>query len=131
MPYLRMTKLALKWALQKPVTHRYPYEPRVVIARSRGVLAFNAELCTFCSVCRKKCPTEAIGVNRNQRRWAIDRLRCISCGYCVEACPKNALALSTMHGAPAVTKDHEIYQGPPAPAPGLRNVGAASPKTSH
>lgn len=131
MPYLRMTKLALKWALQKPATHRYPFEPREVIPLSRGVLNFNAELCTFCSVCRKKCPTDAIGVNRNQRKWAIDRLRCISCGYCVEACPKKALALDTMHGAPVVTKDREIYQGAPAPAPALRTIDSASPKATH
>lgn len=119
MAYFRMTKLALKWALRKPATHPYPFVPRQVIPLSRGTLTFNLAACSFCTVCRKKCPTEAIGVNRNQRKWAIDRLRCISCGACVEACPKKALSLSTAHGVPAVTKDREIYQGelpPPKPA---------------
>jgi ech hydrogenase subunit F len=118
MPYFRMAKLALKWAVRKPATHRYPFEPRQAIALSRGALAFAKDKCVCCTVCRKKCPTGAIGVNRTQKKWAIDRLRCISCGYCVEVCPKGALSLSTAHGIPTVTKDREIYQvETPAPAP--------------
>ncbi|MBI5380759.1 MAG: 4Fe-4S binding protein [Opitutae bacterium] len=115
-----MTQMALKWAISKPATNPYPFAPRVIIPGSRGLLTFNKDTCVYCSVCRKKCPTGAIGVNRHQKKWAIDRLRCISCGYCVEACPKDSLALSTSHGSPAVTKDREIYQGempaPKAPA---------------
>jgi ech hydrogenase subunit F len=116
MSYFRMTALALKWAFKKPATRPYPFVPRQAIADSRGQLAFNPATCVFCSVCRKKCPTGAIGVNRHQKKWAIDRLRCISCGYCVEACPKDSLKLTTAHGVPVVTKDKEIYQAPPAPA---------------
>ena len=124
MPYFRMAKLALKWAVRKPATHRYPFEPREVIALSRGTLVFAKDKCVCCTVCRKKCPTGAIGVNRTQKKWAIDRLRCISCGYCVEVCPKGALSLSTAHGIPTVTKDQEIYKVdiPVAPNP------AAAPK---
>ncbi|MFA5265728.1 MAG: 4Fe-4S binding protein [Opitutaceae bacterium] len=109
MSYFRMLKLVLKWAVKKPATHRYPFEPREIIAGSRGQLVFTKDNCVFCSVCRKKCPTGALGVNRQQKKWAIDRLRCISCGYCVEACPKKCLSLSTSHGTPAITKDREIF----------------------
>ena len=116
-----MAKLALKWAVHKPATHRYPFEPRQVIALSRGALAFAKDKCVCCTVCRKKCPTGAIGVNRAQKKWAIDRLRCISCGCCVEVCPKGALSLSTNHGIPTVTKDQEIYKVeiPVAPKPAI------------
>ncbi len=125
MSYFRMAKLALKWAVSKPATYPYPFVPRQVIARSRGTLVFAKDKCVCCTVCRKKCPTGAIGVNRSQKKWAIDRLRCISCGYCVEVCPKGALSLSTNHGIPTVTKDQEIYQvETPAPAP----KPAAAPK---
>ena len=118
MSYFRMAKLALKWAVHKPATHQYPFEPRQVIPQSRGTLVFAKDKCVCCTVCRKKCPTGAIGVNRTQKKWAIDRLRCISCGYCVEVCPKGALSLSTNHGIPVVTKDREIFQvETPAPAP--------------
>jgi ech hydrogenase subunit F len=109
MASLSMTRLALKWALKKPATRLYPFEPRRVIRESRGLLTFNKATCVYCSVCRKKCPTGAIGVNRNQKKWAVDRLLCISCGCCVEACPKKCLALSTEYGAPTITKDRDIY----------------------
>jgi ech hydrogenase subunit F len=109
MAYFEMTWLALKWAIKKPVTSRYPFEPRVAIAGSRGRVTFSREQCVYCTVCAKKCPTGALLVNRVHKRWGIDRLKCIGCGYCVEVCPKKSIALSTQHEAPAVTKDRELY----------------------
>ncbi len=109
MAYFSMSLLALKWAVSKPVTSRYPFEPRQAIPRSRGRLVFAKENCVFCTVCAKKCPTGALRVNRAQKSWAIDRLMCINCGYCVEACPKHSLELTTEHAAPAVTKDREFF----------------------
>jgi formate hydrogenlyase subunit 6/NADH:ubiquinone oxidoreductase subunit I len=109
MGYFEMSKLALKWALMKPPTTRYPFEPRNPIVGSRGQLVFTKDNCVYCTVCAKKCPTGALLVNRAQKKWAIDRLRCISCGYCVEICPKESLALATDHGRPAVTRDREFY----------------------
>ncbi len=109
MAYFEMTKLALKWALTKPPTSRYPFEPRQPIAGSRGQIEFQRETCVFCNICAKKCPTRALVVNRVHKRWGIDRLLCISCGACVEACPKDSLTLTTDHGLPAVTKDREMH----------------------
>lgn len=109
MAYFQMSRLVLKWALTKPPTSRYPFEPRQPIAGSRGQLVFTKDNCVYCTVCAKKCPTGALTVNRAQKQWIIDRLRCISCGYCVEACPKNSLELSTSHGTPTLTRDREFY----------------------
>ena len=109
MGYFQMSKLALKWALTKPPTSRYPFEPRIPLAGSRGQLVFTKDSCVYCTVCAKKCPTGALLVNRAQKKWAIDRFRCIHCGYCVELCPKKSLALSTNHASPAVTKDREFH----------------------
>ncbi len=108
MAYFEMTRLALKWAVKKPVTSRYPFEPRRALPGSRGRLAFNRDTCVYCTVCAKKCPTGALVVNRAQKKWGIDRLLCISCGYCAEACPKKSLSLTTAHGEPTVTKDREF-----------------------
>jgi ech hydrogenase subunit F len=107
MAYFEMSKLALKWAFKKPVTTRYPFEPRLAIAGSRGRLVFTKDNCVYCAVCAKKCPTGALVINRAQKKWTIDRLMCISCGYCVELCPKKSLVLTTDHGVPSVTKDRE------------------------
>ena len=92
MAHLEMHRLALKWAMNRPPTTRYPFRPRQA---------------TYCTACAKKCPTDAILVNRVKKTWAIDRLRCISCGYCIEFCTKGWLKLSESHGKPAVTRDRE------------------------
>ena len=103
-----MERLALKWAFRKPVTSRYPFEPRVPLAGSRGKLEMPTSTCIYCKICEKKCPTGAITVDRVAKTWCIDRLRCISCAACVEQCPKKSLALSEMHGGAVVTRDREF-----------------------
>lgn len=107
MAYFEMSRLALRWVFAKPATSRYPFEPRRHLPGTRGRLQFTRGNCVFCTVCTKRCPTGALGVNRAQKRWSIDRLRCIVCGNCVEACPKKALALDVPHESPMVTKDRE------------------------
>lgn len=109
MAYFEMSKLALKWALTKPPTSKYPFEPRQFVPGSRGRLIFTKDNCVYCTVCAKKCPTGALTVNRAQKKWIIDRLRCICCGYCVEVCPKDSLNLETDHSKPSVTRDRETY----------------------
>ncbi len=109
MSYFEMSRLALKWAVRKPVTSRYPFEPRLLVPASRGKLLFDAEHCVHCTLCAKKCPTGALRVNRARKQWAIDRLLCIGCGACVEACPKDALSFSAEHLAPTITKDREFH----------------------
>ena len=108
MAYLEMSRLALKWAVKRPPTTRYPFRPRRPIAGSRGQLDLDRATCVYCTACAKKCPTGALLVVRNKKILAIDRLRCISCGYCVEICPKDSLRLTTSHGTPAVTRDREF-----------------------
>jgi ech hydrogenase subunit F len=104
-----MTWLALKWAVTKPPTSRYPFEPRQALPDSRGQLLFTKSTCVYCSVCAKKCPTGALSVVRSKKKWGINRLLCITCGYCVEVCPRKSLTLETAHGSPTVTKDREIW----------------------
>jgi len=109
MPYFEMTGLVLRWALTKPPTTRYPFEPRRAIGGSRGRLTFDKGSCVYCTVCAKRCPTGALVVNRAQKKWTIDRLLCITCGYCVEVCPKKSLELVTTHETPVTTKDREAF----------------------
>jgi formate hydrogenlyase subunit 6/NADH:ubiquinone oxidoreductase subunit I len=109
MAYFEMSKLALRWALRKPPTTRYPFEPRIVIPGSRGQVEFTKEKCVYCTVCAKRCPTLALRINRAEKRWSIDRLRCISCGACVEACPKDAIELSTSYCSPTLSRSRQSY----------------------
>jgi formate hydrogenlyase subunit 6/NADH:ubiquinone oxidoreductase subunit I len=105
-----MTGLVMKWLFRKPYTSRYPFEPRHALPGSRGSLGVVLTDCTYCTLCAKKCPTQAIEVDRAAKRWTIDRLRCITCSSCVEACPKGCLVLLTAHGKPTVTKDREVIE---------------------
>jgi formate hydrogenlyase subunit 6/NADH:ubiquinone oxidoreductase subunit I len=109
MAYFEMTKLALKWAMTKPATSQYPFVPRQAVTGSRGRLVFTKDNCIYCNVCAKKCPTDALVVNRKEKKWILDQLRCITCGYCVEVCPKKSLSMGTGHDRVAVTRDHEIH----------------------
>ena len=109
MSLFSMTGLVLKWLLRKPYTSRYPFEPRQPLPGSRGMLDVTLTACTYCTLCAKRCPTQAIEVDRTAKRWTIDRLRCITCNCCVEVCPKKCLEMGTAHSIPTITKDREVF----------------------
>ncbi len=48
------------------------------------------ELCIGCTVCAKKCPTEAI-VGEAKTQHAIRAALCVDCGVCGNLCPKSAV----------------------------------------
>jgi formate hydrogenlyase subunit 6/NADH:ubiquinone oxidoreductase subunit I len=95
-------KMVTGWAFQKPATRLYPFVKREPFAITRGSIAIDIQKCTFCTLCQKKCPTDALLVKRQEKIWEIDRLRCISCNACVDACPKNCLTMLTSY-SPSVT----------------------------
>ena len=53
----------------------------------RGLFRYqiDAEACTGCGVCRKKCPVEAI-TGEKKKPHAIDWDKCTSCGTCFDVC---------------------------------------------
>ena len=53
----------------------------------------NKDLCVYCTLCAKKCPQEALTVDRNEKTWVLDKDKCIGCGTCVSACPKKAITI--------------------------------------
>jgi len=109
MSLFSMSGLVIKWLFHKPYTSRYPFETKPHVANMRGALNIDLSACVYCSLCSKRCPAQAIEVDRANKHWTFDRLRCISCNCCVEVCPKKCLSLSTVHGAPTVTKDRECF----------------------
>jgi NADH:ubiquinone oxidoreductase subunit F (NADH-binding)/Pyruvate/2-oxoacid:ferredoxin oxidoreductase delta subunit len=48
------------------------------------------DACTGCSLCAKKCPTNAIIGSKRMPYFVLDD-KCIGCGACVEACKFNAV----------------------------------------
>lgn len=102
MSLLSVSRIILKNFISKPVTEKYPFTPKVYPEKARGSINIEIEKCIFCSICQRKCPTFAIGVDKGAKSWEIDRLSCISCGYCVEVCPKKCLDIDNKY-APSVS----------------------------
>ena len=50
--------------------------------------------CIYCTACARKCPMEAITVDRDAKTWEIDRDKCVLCGVCVSTCPKKTLSIN-------------------------------------
>ncbi len=95
---MQFIKNILKNLVSKPATRNYPFQKRAPIAQSRGHLTNDIDRCIFCSICVKKCPSNALAVTRNPNTWTLDPYKCIVCGACVEACPKSCLIMKEEHG---------------------------------
>lgn len=49
-----------------------------------------AEKCTYCGLCEVLCPTEAIKIDKQERRLDFDETKCSYCGKCAKGCPVGA-----------------------------------------
>ena len=84
-------KTLFKSLSKKAPTHTYPYAPMPKDPIVRGHVEIDIVNCIFCNICTRKCPTDAIVVDRKGKEWEIAHFQCIVCGACVEACPKKCL----------------------------------------
>jgi len=95
----------MRHLLKPSVTIGYPWEPRVLPARSRSSFALPVDengvpYCKSCGLCERSCPDNAItivsekredGPGRVLRHFEIDLGVCMYCGNCVESCPSSGL----------------------------------------
>lgn len=89
-----MINRVFKNILSKPATRLYPLYTREPYERTRGRIFFDPENCIYCSLCQKKCPADAINVDRQNTTWELNAFRCIVCGECVGACPKKCISMT-------------------------------------
>lgn len=61
--------------------------------RGDGKPACDESRCVHCTLCAKKCPADALTVDRAAKTWTLNEDKCIGCGTCAEACPKNAIVI--------------------------------------
>jgi ech hydrogenase subunit F len=110
MAFFEMTKLAIKALMSRPVTILYPFQPAKKTPLSRGHVLNDGSRCISCGMCMKKCPSQAILLDKEAKTWQIDRFRCVVCNSCVDTCPVRCLSMDTQYTAPVVTKGVEIIQ---------------------
>lgn len=101
---LEMLKVTLSNLFSKSATRRYPYTVREPFERTRGQIVFSDTNCVYCSMCAKKCPADAIEVDRPSKTWKLNAYRCIICGECVSSCPKNCIVISNERRKPTEDK---------------------------
>ena len=104
MATLKIGKMVLRSLFQKPATKMYPVISREWKERTRGRIEIDIEDCIFCGICSRKCPTDAIKVDKTEKTWTIERMGCIQCSCCVEVCPKNCLINEAGYTTPDVEK---------------------------
>ncbi|MDP8217224.1 MAG: 4Fe-4S binding protein [Candidatus Theseobacter exili] len=104
LPVVKMLFVVLKSLFTGSACKMYPVCKQEVIKESRGFLNIEPSLCILCSLCSKKCPADALVVNREDRTWEVDRMKCITCGACVEACPKKCLILLPERAGSSIRK---------------------------
>lgn len=121
-----MGKVVMKSVFRKPATLMYPVIPREWQDRTRGHIEIDEPNCILCGMCSRKCPANAITVDRKGRKWTIQRMQCIQCECCVEVCPKKCLSMAQKYTEPGTEKLTDAFDIPemkkPTPKP------AAKPK---
>lgn len=114
-----MFSIVMKNLFSKKQTRSFPLGPeREIYERSRGRILMEPENCILCSICAKKCPADAITVNRSTGMWELNAFRCILCGECVSSCPKKCITMSNERRHGIVLKEMvTIHKDIPKPAP--------------
>jgi energy-converting hydrogenase A subunit Q len=58
-----------------------------------GEIAYDVDACMACGVCVKKCPTNALRLEKDE--IVVDQDKCVQCAECEIICPVNAIKLKT------------------------------------
>jgi len=102
----KMMVNVFKNLFSKPATRMYPFVKREPFADSRGhIEGCDIDKCIFCGICQRKCPADAIIVNKAEKSWEIDQFRCVICNACVDTCPKKCIISSPTHKTSQYTKN--------------------------
>lgn len=109
MSLFKMSTIILNNFFKKPYTKMYPIKKWVPFKNTRGSIQIEIDKCIFCGICQKRCPAQAIVVNKPGKQWEINRFRCIMCNYCAEVCPKKCLSMDQIYTAPESTKHTDTF----------------------
>lgn len=83
----------LQWFREEYEEHVFDKKCRAGVCQNLREYSIDVDKCTGCTVCAKKCPTNAIIGSRKNPHYIIPD-KCISCGACLEACNFDAVKVS-------------------------------------
>lgn len=112
MATFKIANVIAKSLFKKPATLMYPVVPREWQERTRGHVEIDVTSCIVCGICAKKCPADAIVVDRASRTWEIQRMQCIQCNSCVDTCPKKCLTMAPEYTQPDTQKVVDTFEIP-------------------
>lgn len=105
-----MLRTVVRNLVTGPATRLTPRDP---VPAGRGQIDVEINQCIFCGLCQRKCPADALLVNRSERSWTLDPYRCIICGLCAEACPKKCIHVDNHSRLSQAGKEHLTRVSPP------------------
>jgi NADH:ubiquinone oxidoreductase subunit F (NADH-binding)/Pyruvate/2-oxoacid:ferredoxin oxidoreductase delta subunit len=83
----------LRWFKDEYEEHIYIKKCSSKVCRDLLTYTIIQENCTGCTICAKKCPSDAIlGALKKEHYIVMDK--CIACGSCVEVCRFNAISVN-------------------------------------
>lgn len=83
----------LQWFREEYEEHVFDKKCRAGVCTNLRDYSIDVDKCTGCTICAKKCPTNAIIGARKKAHFIIAD-KCISCGACEEACKFDAIVVS-------------------------------------
>lgn len=106
---MSMVSTVLKNLVSRPATLRYPSVPAKIPDSERGRIVYDMKKCIFCGLCERRCPTNAIKMDKGNKRQMVSRAKCIACGVCVESCPTDAISMRPEYSSPATSPEIHVY----------------------
>lgn len=82
----------LKWFRDEYEAHIFDRKCEAGVCTELRTFAIDVEKCTGCTVCARKCPTDAIIGSRKAPHFIVDN-KCIGCGNCYDICKFDAIII--------------------------------------
>ena len=82
----------VKWFRDEYESHIYERKCHPGVCTELRTFKIDVDKCTGCTVCVRKCPTDAILGSRKKPHFIIED-KCIGCGSCEEACKFDAISV--------------------------------------
>ncbi len=83
----------LNWFREEYEEHIFDRKCRANVCTELRTFTIDVDNCTGCTICAKKCPTDAIIGSRKKPHFIVDD-KCISCGTCFDVCKFDSIIIS-------------------------------------